>query len=125
MVEWLPLLPALRLVTTVALLAERPAMKIVVFMTVNTGITRIAKLLIGLVAGAALLFSVSPFQWEACMAVIKGVQLHINDIGIPSPVVGVAGRAFAGTRQRIQAMETTPALSICLNVVVAVQAQAG
>src|SRR5690606_25891055 len=78
-VKGLSLLPALGLMTAVALLPERTAMKVILFMAVNTRTSRIPKFLVRLVTGTALLLCVSTFQRKTGMAVVECIELHVDD----------------------------------------------
>lgn len=111
--------------TAVALLPERPPMKIVIFMTVNTSTACIAEFFVRLVTGAALLFGVLTLQREAGLIVIKCIQLQIDDVRVPPPVISVASRTLTGARHGVQTMESARTLAICLNLFMAVQTQTG
>ncbi len=124
MVKFEPLLPALGLVTRIALIPKCAPVEIILFMTVNAKVASFSIFFVRFVTRRALLGDMFAFQREARVGMVKRIDLHIDDVGIPANVVRMTGVARLGARQRIQAVETLPGLPVRLNFIVAIEAEA-
>lgn len=124
-IEFQPLLPALGLMAGVALLAERTPVEIILFVAVDALIAGLAIFLSGLMTRRTLLGFVLAFQLETGVSVIKRIDLHIDDVGVPTDVIRVTGVARLGAGQGIQAVEALPVLPVGPYFVVTVEAKGG